>query len=210
MTPPAPAPPASPGSAAYRPAARALHWGIALLIGVVVPVGMYCAGLRGVAGRESDRDALLFWHKSFGLLILGLAAARLLYRWRVPPPPPPVTHSRLERRTARAVHVILYALLFLAPLSGLLLSQGAGQPVSVFGLLTLPQMIPIDIAVPPQARPEVQAGALLHKGVFKTLLLAALALHLVGVIKHVWIDRDRSFFPRMWGPRVSVRDSPRD
>jgi cytochrome b561 len=183
----------------YRPIARRLHWAMALLVGVIVPIGLYCASLRGVSGRAAERDAWLFWHKSFGLLVLLLALLRLGYRLRVVPPALPPTLGPLERALAPMVHGALYGLLFLAPLSGLLLSQGAGQPVSFFGLLTLPQLVPIDITVAAAARPQVAAGVLLHKVVFKYLLLALLALHIGAVIKHVWMDRDATFLRRMWG-----------
>jgi len=184
----------------YAPAARALHWVMAAIIVVIVPLGMYCASLRGVPGREAERDALLLWHKSLGLVILLLAVARILYRWRNPPPPLPASMARAERAMAHGVHVALYALLLLAPLSGVLLSQAAGQPVSLFGIVQLPQVVPIDLAVPAAERPAVLAGVILHKLVFKFALIGLLLWHLAGVLKHALVDKDASFFRRMWWP----------
>ncbi len=182
----------------YRSAARWLHWSMAVMIAIIVPLGLYCASLRGLPGRAAERDSLLLVHKSLGLAVLALAVVRLVYRWRHAAPPLPQHLPAREQRLATVVHVALYALLLLAPLSGILLSQGAGQPVSFFGLLDLPQLVPIDRSVPAAARPQVAAGVLLHKEVFKYLLWGVLALHLLGVAKHAWVDRDPRMLGRMW------------
>ncbi len=183
----------------YDRVARTFHWVMAALIVTLVPIGMYCASLRGVAGRAAERDAWLLVHKSLGLTILVLALLRLAWRLTRRPPPLPLAVPSHERWLAASVHAGLYALLFLAPLSGLLLSQGAGQPVSFFQLFTLPQWLPIDPQVPPAQRPAVQMGVLWHKVIFKYALFGLLGLHLLGVVKHALADRDLGLWRRMWG-----------
>jgi len=185
----------------YGRIARALHWAMAALMLAVVPMGLYCASLRGVAGREGEREAWLLVHKSIGLLLLVLAFARAAWALQQPRPGLPQSMPLHERWLARGVHVSLYAMLFLSPLSGLLLSQGAGQPVTFFGLFTLPQFVPIDASLPAAERPQVIAGVILHKVVLKYALLSLFALHVLGVLKHAFVDRDPTLWTRMWGWR---------
>ena len=83
------------------------------------------------------------------------------------------------------------------PLSGILLSQSAGFPVSPFGLFVLPGVFPADIAIPVMQRSGVKLGFLLHSTILAYALYVILVLHVAGLLKHHLIDRDRSIWQRM-------------
>lgn len=57
-------------------------------------------------------------HQTGGLLVLILVVARLGWRLRQPVPDLPAGLAAYQRWLAKLNHVILYALMFLLPLSG--------------------------------------------------------------------------------------------
>ncbi len=61
---------------AYAPSQKALHWLVAALVCVLVPMALAMANLPDGALK----NALYEWHKSFGLTVLALALARILVR----------------------------------------------------------------------------------------------------------------------------------
>ena len=114
-----------------------LHWLMLLLF-----VAVYgCIELRGYFPKGSDpREALKVWHFMLGLSVFVLAALRLLLHLTAPvpriEPDPPVW----QKRSARLMHVALYALMIGMPLAGWLLLSAAGKPIPFFGL-HLPALI---------------------------------------------------------------------
>ena len=83
-------------------------------------------------------------HKSIGLLIFSVTALRLAWRLTHPAPPLPAGTPGWQRFVARLTQVLLYALMFLMPLTGLLRSQAANFPVSFFGLFTVPTIVGVN------------------------------------------------------------------
>jgi cytochrome b561 len=84
-------------------------------------------------------------------------------------------------------------------ISGIALSQAAGFAVEWFGVLRVPSVIRPDVAQPIPLRPGVQWAAWLHTKVLLYLVCGVIALHLVGVAKHLLVDRDFSVWRRMGG-----------
>ena len=78
---------AAPAAGArYTATAQALHWVAGALMFAVVPL----AWVMVIMGHDAPQRSLLFTlHKSIGLTILVLAAARLLWRPRPPAPARP-------------------------------------------------------------------------------------------------------------------------
>jgi cytochrome b561 len=140
-------------------------------------MGLYMTSL----GMSPTRLRLYNWHKWAGVTILALSALRLLWRMgHRPPADPPM--PRWQARAAHATHGLLYLLFFAVPLSGWAYSSAAGFPIVWFGVLPLPDFVPVDKALAEQIKP-------LH--VWLTYALAALvATHVAGAFKHQFIDRD--------------------
>ena len=183
-----------------------LHWAVALLVVAASALGIWASNI-GPNHPDRDvyefRETLLFWHKSLGLTVLGLMLLRLVWALanRNARPPLPDHLPRHERFLAKSVHYGFYMLLLALPSSGIILSQSAGFEVSFFGLFTLPQIVPVDLSVSVPERVGVQLGVLVHKQVLAYLLYGMLSLHLLGVIKHHLIDRERGMIRRMWPGR---------
>jgi cytochrome b561 len=187
---PSPAPNANSRAPRYDGFAIALHWLLAALIVGSLGLGLYMTGLP----FSPLRLKVYSWHKWAGVTILALSALRLLWRAGHRPPALPPGMSRLQLASYRASHTLMYLLFFAVPLSGWAYSSAMGMPVAWFGVLPLPDFMPIDHVF---AEAALQP---LHK--YSAFALAGVTLlHVAAVCKHHWIDRD-GLMQRMWpGPR---------
>lgn len=161
----------------YSGTAIALHWLLALAIVGAFIVGVYMSDLP----VSPQRLKLYNWHKWAGICILALSALRLL--WRLTHrPPADVAMPEWQRRSAHAVHILLYLLFFAVPLAGWAYSSAAGFPVVVFGVLPLP-----DFVAP--SKELAEAIKPLHKILAFTMAALVLA-HVAAALKHHFVDGD--------------------
>lgn len=175
------------GSARYTTTAIALHWLLALMIVGTFAFGLYMTSLP----MSPARLKLYNWHKWAGIVILTLSALRLL--WRLAHrPPPDLPMPPWQRRAAHLTHAALYLLFFAVPLVGWAYSSAAGFPIVVFGMLPLPDFVPVDKALAEAIKP--------WHGALAFALAACVVLHVAAALKHQWIDRDR-LLARMWPGR---------
>jgi len=158
--------------------AQLLHWVVVALILVQVTLGLIAADLP----LGLKKLAMLARHKSFGITILGLATLRLLWRWTNPTPPLPDDLRPYERVLAHFTHAALYVLLFAMPLSGWMMSSARGFPVSWFGLIQLPDLVP-------KSQPLYDALLRTHD-LLAIALGAVVLLHVAGALKHHFVLKD--------------------
>jgi cytochrome b561 len=163
----------------YSPAMQALHWLVAALMFAALPLAWAMTSLPRTA---PDRELLFTMHKSIGVTILALMAVRLMLRTTRPIPPEPAGMPRWMAGCAVASHWLLYAVLFIMPISGYVLSTAGGNPVSYFGLFGLP-------SIPPSQSLEV-LGRSVHHAV-QWAVYTLIALHVLATVWHVAIRRDR-------------------
>jgi cytochrome b561 len=147
-----------------------LHWLQAIFVIWLLVLGLSMVDLP----KGAERSAAYTLHKSLGLLVLLLSVLRLA--WRLGHRPPPDLSPGWEARLARLTHLGLYAFLLLAPLSGYLTTVFTPYPLKFFGL-ELPRLFAPDEGLNALAK---QAHYLLSRSG-----LALLALHLLGVAKHL-------------------------
>lgn len=161
----------------YSGVAIALHWLLALAI-----VGSFCVGVyMSDLPFSPSRLKLYNWHKWAGISILALSALRLL--WRLTHrPPADLPMPRWQQLAAHATHHLLYLLFFAVPLVGWAYSSAAGFPVVVFGLIPLPDFVPVS---KPLAETLKEAHELLAWA-----MAVLVGLHVAGAVKHQLIDRD--------------------
>ncbi|MEJ6007255.1 cytochrome b [Paucibacter sp. AS339] len=166
-----------PASARYSLLAVALHWLLALAIVGAFGMGVYMTDLP----FSPSRLKLYNWHKWAGVTILLLSALRLL--WRLSHrPPADLPMPAWQARAAHLTHVLMYVLFFALPLAGWAYSSAAGFPIVWFGVLPLPDWVPVDKALADTLK-------LSHK--LLAFGLAGLVLmHIGAALKHQWIDRD--------------------
>ncbi|MEQ8604775.1 MAG: cytochrome b [Marivibrio sp.] len=161
--------------ARYDPVAQALHWGMAALIIGNFGLALYMEDLPPVPSTIE----LYNLHKSLGLAALALAAFRLGWRWRHPAPKIPDDHPRWEKTAAAASHYLLYLLIFLQPLSGLMIAFASQYPTTVFWAVNLPSPIDPSKAIESAAKAVHYWGQWAMAGVVGVHVLAALRHHFV-------------------------------
>lgn len=168
----------------YNTIAIALHWVLALAL-----VGCFCLGLYMADLPMSPRRLRLFnWHKWIGITILAFSFWRFL--WRLTHRPCDETGMPAwQRSIARAAHGLLILLSLAIPLVGWAYSSSAGFPVVVFGILQLPDFVPVDKTLAEALKP-------LH-GALAWALAAIVVAHIAAAFKHQFIDRD-GLLSRMW------------
>jgi len=175
-----------------------LHWLLALLITVSFGLGVYMTDLA----VSPTRLRLYNWHKWAGVTILALSALRLVWRRGHPPPelPAPLAASmpRWQHTMLHAMHRAMYVLFFAVPLAGWAYSSAEGFPVSWFGVLQLPDFVPVNHDLAEALYKPLHAGCAFA-------LAALVALHVLAVLKHQWID-GAELLARMWPARR--KDAP--
>ncbi|MFI4956896.1 MAG: cytochrome b [Gammaproteobacteria bacterium] len=160
---------------------RIMHWTMSIIVFCLLAVGIYMTGLPDDAPHKYD---WYFWHKSFGLVILGLIFLRIFIRNTNTVPAPQDGISPLEVKVALITHKVLYALLLIVPLCGFVLSMTfmKSNGVSFFGLFTIPPFLPKSDAVS-------HLFGDLHE-IFAFTLLAVVSIHVLAVIKHKFYDKN--------------------
>lgn len=169
----------------YAPSQRILHWAVAVLVFGALGLGVMIdwngfSGLNERYGRDVA-NLIYKYHKTFGVLILGLMIVRLILRRRLGAPPYAKPLSGFEARASRFAHRAFYVCLFAMPIFGWLATGAGGFPVEFFDW-RLPGILP---------KNEVVSDAfyLVHGAVGWTLL-TLIVLHVAGALKHALVNRD--------------------
>jgi cytochrome b561 len=158
------------------------HWLTAVVCVAALALGLIVDELPNGAWRSWLFDL----HKSLGVLIAILTVLRLGW-FAVSPGPGRIAGGRgYEPWLARMTQVLLWIGLFGLPLSGWATVAANGQPVSVFGWFDLP-------ALAGHHESWRDAAEEVHE-VLANLLIGALALHVLGALKHHIVDRDATLW----------------
>jgi cytochrome b561 len=163
----------------YNPTAIVLHWLVALLIAITFPIAWIMVDM------QDDSPAQLSWfavHISIGISILLLVMLRLINRLFSGVPVAPANTPVAIQKLTGLIHLGLYALMFIVPLTGWVMASAGGHAVSFFGLFSLP-----DLVVKDEGLHETAEG--LHETV-AYILLGLIALHTAAALKHQIIQRD--------------------
>ena len=175
---------------------RILHWLMAALLIAMLFIGVSMVSSLG------DYHWLLTIHRPLGILILLLAAVRLLTRLLTRLPALPPTMSQPERFVAKASEMLMYALFFALPLVGWAVLSAGNYPIVMFGAIHLPPILP--------ARPELFAGLRETHTILAYLLFLAFLAHLSAILFHTLILRD-GLLNRMapWSVPAGEGEDPR-
>jgi len=163
----------------YGIVAKSFHWLLFLMLSFSVVAGNFLASIS--KGAEKMQAAGM--HKSFGAIILTLIMLRLVWRLINDPPRLPDVTTEDEAFTAKSMHWGLYVLMFPQPLSGIMMSQTAGIPVSFFGLFEFPVFLDKD--------PELAKTFLSIHGTVWIILVIAVIGHAGAVLHHHFIKKDK-------------------
>ena len=195
--------------------AKWLHWLIAFMILIEVPVGFVMAYTYGAKFSDPEGIGKLHVlmaqiHITNGFLILALVIYRLTWRFRNPAPDLPASLEKFQKVVARATHAFLYVLLFVMPLSGWAANSVLGD-TERFGVTEL-WFFAWDILPPilPQLPLEHPFGYGFFAQIHRYALYTGgviLSLHIVAALWHHFLRKDNILL-RMWpaGQMEAERD----
>ncbi|MGK6323143.1 cytochrome b [Sphingomonas sp. DT-51] len=156
---------------------RLLHWLMAALVLLMLFIGVGMVSTTGPAYLT-----LLSLHRPVGIAILVLVLVRWPLRLATGAPPLPADLPRWQQRAAWASHVLLYLALVGMPLIGWGMLSAGGYPVVLTQELTLPAILPHQLALYAVLRTAHTIVAL--------LFFALILLHLAAALMHGLIRRD--------------------
>jgi len=174
----------------YSTPLRVMHWISAAAVMILIPVGLWMVS-RGSANLwDALTHTLYAWHKAIGFALFWVIVLRVLTRLRQQTPDYGKQLSVRMQRVVKAIHGLMYLLLFAVPMFGWagITAYPALDTVGGYHLPALP-FIP---------KNEILARALFNIHAVLALTLGVLALgHIAAAFKHLLIDRDH-IFQRMW------------
>ncbi|MEJ2457293.1 MAG: 50S ribosomal protein L33 [Novosphingobium sp.] len=132
---------------------------------------------------KPEKMEIMANHKAVGLTILALTVVRIVWRLVHKAPPLSAALAAWEVALARVTHGLFYVLMLVIPLTGWGMASGWGKPISWFGLFSVPPLPVGDSQV---------VGDIFHESheVLAIVMLALIALHVAGALKHQVLDRD--------------------
>lgn len=169
----------------YALSQRLLHWIIALMVLGALAVGMLL-GFLGFSGAKDafgiDITNLLYkYHKTFGVLILGLMVIRIIVKMAKGAPDYAQPLTRFEHLASNAVHGLLYLCLFAMPVLGWLGTGANGFPVEFFNW-KLPAIL---------ARDKDLGGVLMElHGILGWTLATLIFIHIGAALRHAIVMKD--------------------
>jgi superoxide oxidase len=131
---------------------------------------------------KAIQGPLIFIHKSMGVFFLGLLIFRFIWRQMNTIPTVPETSFSILSKLSVPV---LYLSMLSMPLSGILMSQAAGYPVSFFGLFTLPTLL--------SKSPELGKTLQEVHEYSAFILIALIIIHTMASFYHHYILKDSTF-----------------
>ena len=173
------------GDPQYALLQRLIHWLVAIIVICVLAAGLML-GVLGFEGFKNNfgidvTNAVYKYHKTFGIIVLGLMILRLVMRLRYrrpeyDPPLPP-----FNKVVSRLVHGTFYVLLLVQPILGWSATASGGFPIEFFNW-----------KLPPLLGKDVALSTTLYDihGVVGLLLLTLITVHVSAALMHWRIIRD--------------------
>ena len=183
----------------YTKMAKVLHWLIAIGIFAMFALGWYMTDLPKEVPKQMAYDlfdwGIYTWqvseeisprsfyfnlHKSIGVTIFALILFRILWRISHKPPALLATYKAWERKLATGAHHTLYLLMVALPLSGIIMAVASKYGIKWFGLAFIGGL---------DNKPLREAFKEVHE-IVGIVILVVVAVHILGALKHKFIDKD--------------------
>jgi len=176
----------------YSMVAMGFHWLIAGLIIANVLLAWQAEDLQGAA-----KLPIMQWHKTLGISILVLSLARLVWRFVNKPPPLSPTLKPWERILAQTIHWAFYVAMIGIPLTGWIMVSATPlikvYPIQMFGLFDWPAIGFLGDLPRDQMKATHEVFETVHKLAAKVMIYGLFPLHILGALKHQFIDKDAQF-----------------
>ena len=164
--------------ASYSVFSRWVHW---LTLALIIALFALAWSIDSLP--KDLRGPAVQLHQSFGIIVLGLTALRLVWRFAIGVPALPDDVPAWQKLAARANEYALYLLLLAQPVVGWLWGSAGERQINFFFLVQLPWLIGPD-------KDLSRALGHLH-GLIGNLLLVVIGLHAAAALYHHFVRRDR-------------------
>jgi cytochrome b561 len=172
----------------YGRVSRLLHWTMAILFIALIPMGIFASI---IPENTPYRTAYYVVHKTIGVMVFALLIFRLIWNRKSQRPALDASLKPVERKLAHGAHLALYMMMIAVPLTGFVMTSYHGYPTFFFAWELQPLWSPSDTAT-------IFWGTL-HKYLLPYLLYIILGAHVLGALKHHFIDKHEDALRRMVG-----------
>lgn len=156
---------------------RVFHWLVGIMIISMLTVGLYMVDLPNEAKTE-----LYGMHKATGVIVLCLVVLRLLWRFTNIVPSLPKTMPSWQAVGYKFGITIMYILMFMMPISGVIMTRYSGYDIPVFGLFTIHGFEKNDI---------IAHNARYIHGLGGYSFVLFITIHSLVALYHHFVDKDR-------------------
>lgn len=171
----------------YGLVSRLLHWTIAVLFIALIPMGIFTSM---IPEDTPYRNAYYVVHKSIGVLVFLLILVRLMWNRMSTRPALDPSLKPWEAKLAHRVHLALYGFMIAVPVTGYVMTSYHGFPTYFFFFEVAPLWEKSDAYI---------VWGTFHKYILPYLLYIVLGAHILGALKHRFIDNHKQAFKRMAG-----------
>ena len=183
----------------YGRVARFFHWSIALLVLADIAFGLIGKFTPRSGDTVGFLQVLYSTHKTIGVTVLSLAVLRVIWAVSQPRPVPLHPERRVETLAAETAHWVLYAAIFVLPLSGWVMHSAE------VGFAPIWWPFAQNLPFIPASESLAVSAANVH-WIAGIVLAATIAAHIGGAFKHALIDRDDTL-ARMWNGRAAGNEA---
>ena len=169
----------------YGRVSRLLHWAIAILFISLIPMGIFASM---IPEETSYRNAYYVVHKTIGVTVFLLVIVRLIWNKISKRPALDNTLTLIEKKLAHRAHNILYFMLLVIPVTGFMMTSYHGYGTFFF-FWELPPLW--------EQSNVYQIWGGFHKYLLPYLIYIILGAHILGALKHQFVDKHDSAFKRM-------------
>lgn len=169
----------------YGLVSRLLHWTIAILFISLIPMGIFTSM---IPEDTSFRNDYYIVHKTIGVTVFLLILVRLAWNWHSKRPALDASLKPWERKLAHGVHISLYGMMIAFPITGYVMTSMHGFGTYIFAWEVPPFLDKNEAYV---------IWGTFHKYLLPYLLYIILGAHILGALKHHFIDKHQNAFKRM-------------
>lgn len=185
--------PLSNNATHYGAIAKTFHWLVALLILTLIPLGIIATDAPFETSEQLAQKAWLFsLHKTLGVTVFFVAVLRILWALTQPKPALLNADKPVESLLAETAHWLLYGSLIIVPLTGWIHHASAEGYAPIWW--------PFGQSLPfiPKSPDLSHTFSVLH-GIFEKVLMFTIIAHVLGALKHHFIDRDATLMRMLPG-----------
>lgn len=169
----------------YGSISRFLHWTIAILFISLIPLGIFTSMIP-----EDSQFRLSYYvlHKTIGVTLFLLVIIRICWNRFSKRPELDSSLSARDAKLAHRAHLTLYFIMLAVPVTGYMMTSYHGYGTYFFFWELAPPVEESDVYI---------IWGLFHKYLLPYLIYIVLGAHILGALKHHFIDKKESAIKRM-------------